>query len=79
MIKVWRDDKGTYTAEEGTEEIILAYIPEQSKSIFMQPALMNSMFTELYYYRGKRLNNFELFDHQQGVNGFNIYTWKVKW
>ncbi|MCD4759556.1 dolichyl-diphosphooligosaccharide--protein glycosyltransferase subunit STT3 [archaeon] len=79
QIMAWRDDKQVYTAEEGTQDIVLAYIPSKSKTIFMHPDLLNSMFTELFYYEGKNLDNFELFDHQQGMNGFNIYTWKVKW
>jgi len=45
----------------------------------MHPKLLNSMFTELFYYNGKNLEHFNLFDHQVGLNNFDIYTWKVKW
>jgi hypothetical protein len=45
----------------------------------MDQKLVDSIFTELYYYRGGNLNNFELFGHREGVDGFTIYTWKVKW
>jgi dolichyl-phosphooligosaccharide-protein glycotransferase len=78
-IKVWRDNTQEYTGDEGVEDVTLAYIPEKSQVIFMHPDLLNSMFTELYYYGGENLEHFELFNHQQGLNGFNIYTWKVKW
>lgn len=77
-IKQYKDDTQTYI-NEGTDDISLAYIPEKSMAILMNPPLLNSMFTELFYYEGKNLNNFELFDHIQGFNGFDIYTWKVKW
>jgi len=78
-IKNYRDDKGTYTNEEGTDEVSAAYNPETSISVLMHPSLLNSMFTELFYYEGKNLNNFELFDHRAGVDAFDIYVWKVKW
>jgi len=78
-IKHYRDDKQIYTSEEGTEEIAVAYVPKYQTVMIMDPALLGSTFTELYFYEGQNLNNFELFDFQQGTDGFRIYTWKVKW
>tara|TARA_Y100000034_G_C6843057_1_gene381589 strand:+ start:8 stop:1198 length:1191 start_codon:yes stop_codon:yes gene_type:complete len=75
----YRDNSNTYTNSNATEDIALAYFPDSSKSILLQPALLESMFTELFYYQGKNLNNFEQFDYQTGIDGFDIYVWKVKW
>jgi len=78
-VKEYRDDKKSYSSENGSEEISIAYLPDQSVTILMHPKLLNSMFTELFYYNGKNLEHFNLFDHQVGLNNFDIYTWKVKW
>jgi dolichyl-phosphooligosaccharide-protein glycotransferase len=77
-VKVFKDGSTTHINEEGAE-IGVAYIPEQNISVIMDQKLVDSIFTELYYYRGGNLNNFELFGHREGVDGFTIYTWKVKW
>jgi len=82
QIKVskYRDATKLYETENGTSEISIAYMPEKSTTVLMQPELLYSMFTELYYYEGVNLkDHFELFDHQQGINGFDIYVWKIKW
>ena len=77
-IKHYRDNKKIYT-NEGTEEIAVAYIPDSQTVMIMDPALLGSIFTELYFYEGENLDNFKLFDAQRGTDGFKIYTWKVKW
>ena len=79
MPLTYRDDTTTYTPEQTSDQIAAAYFPNVNQVLLMHPALLNSMFTELFYYNGKNLNNFELFDHQQGVGGFDIFTWKVIW
>jgi dolichyl-phosphooligosaccharide-protein glycotransferase len=78
-LTAFRIDDQIFNDDEGTEEITAAYITETQTAVLMQPPLLESMFTELFYYQGKYLNNFELFDHQRGIDGFKIYTWKVKW
>jgi dolichyl-phosphooligosaccharide-protein glycotransferase len=78
-IKQYRDDRQSYSSTTGSEELAIAYLPEQSTTLLMHPALLNSIFTELFYYGGDNLEHFELFDHQSGLNNFDIYTWKVKW
>jgi len=78
-LKYLRVDNNVYTNEEGNNELAAIYLSDTKTSVLMNPQLLNSMFTELYYYQGKNLENFELFDHQQGVDAFDIYTWKVKW
>ena len=78
-LKYFRDDSGTHTATEGSEEISVIYIEKDSMAILVNPPLLNSMFTELFFYEGKNLKHFELFDHQKAFNDFDIYTWKIKW
>jgi len=76
----YRDDNQIYENADGTNEnLAVAYLPEKSEIVMMSPELMGSTFTDLFYYGGKRLNNFELFDHTNGADGFDIYTWKIKW
>jgi dolichyl-phosphooligosaccharide-protein glycotransferase len=74
----YRDNDQTYIHENASEEISVAYIPETSQVILAHPILLNSIFTELFFYNGRNLKHFELFDHQQGMGGFDIYTWKVQ-
>ena len=78
-LKYYRDENGVYETNNGTEEIAVAFITEDSKAILMDPKLIDSMFTKLFYYGGKNLDHFELFDYQQGINGFEVYVWKIKW
>jgi len=75
----FRDDKEVYKKDEGIKDFAIAYVPERNILVSMSPALLESMFTELYYYDGKNLKHFELFDKTIGFNSFEIYTWKVKW
>jgi len=78
-LKSYRIDDQIFEGEEGTDEIAAAYISKTQSSILMQAPLLESTFTELFYYQGEYVENFELFDHQTGIDGFDIYTWKVKW
>ena len=79
QVQTYRDDDNIHKSTEGTNDIAVAYFPEESKSRLMSEELIGSTFTELYFYKGKNLNNFELFDHQTGVDGFDIYVWNIKW
>lgn len=74
-LQSFRIDNQIYNSNEGNNEISVAYDSTKSVAILMQPELLESMFTELFFFGGENLNNFELFDHQVGI----IYTWKVKW
>lgn len=47
--------------------------------VIMQPQLAKSMFTRLYYYEGYGLEHFDLFTHQTGITGTNVYVWKIDW
>jgi dolichyl-diphosphooligosaccharide--protein glycosyltransferase len=79
LIKSYRDNNQIYSSEEGTDEVSIAYLSDKSQSLIMNDELLNSMFTELFYYGGQNLEHFELFDVQSGINGFKIYIWKIKW
>ncbi len=41
--------------------------------------LTGSMFTRMFYMQGHGLSYFKLFDHQRGLTGTEIYTYKVDW
>ena len=41
--------------------------------------LTGSMFTRMFYMQGHGLNTFKLVDHQRGLTGTDIYTYKVDW
>ncbi|MBW2977997.1 hypothetical protein KY331_04085 [Candidatus Woesearchaeota archaeon] len=49
------------------------------KSVVMAPELARSTFTRLFFFEGVGSKYFELFSHERGVAGTNIYIWKVKW
>ncbi|MFW9877998.1 MAG: hypothetical protein ACFFG0_33360, partial [Candidatus Thorarchaeota archaeon] len=77
-IKNFRIDNEIFT-DEGDEGISILYISDKSISVLMDPKLLDSLFTELFYLEGKYVENFELFDYQRGIDGFEIYVWKTKW
>ena len=37
------------------------------------------MFTRMFYMQGHGLKYFKLFDHQRGLTGTDIYTYKIDW
>lgn len=49
------------------------------RNVVMAPELSTSTFTKLFYYGGKGLEHFELFDSQRQLTGDWIYVWKVNW
>jgi hypothetical protein len=59
----------------------IALIPsgDSYKAILMDPALANSMFTKLFFFKGHGLEHFELFYEERQVTGGNILIWKVNW
>ena len=78
-LQSFRIDNQIYSSTEGSNEISVAYDSTKSMARLMHPALLGSMFTELFFFNGENLDHFELFNHEKGVNNFNIYTWRVKW
>ena len=41
--------------------------------------LAGSMFTRMFYMQGHGLKYFKLLNHQRGLTGTNIYTYKIDW
>ena len=41
--------------------------------------LTGGMFTRMFYMQGHGLKYFKLFDHQRGLTGTDIYTYKIDW
>ena len=74
-LQSFRIDNQIYSSTEGSNEISVAYDSTKSMARLMHPALLGSMFTELFFFNGENLDHFELFNHEKGVNNFNIYTY----
>ena len=49
------------------------------EAVMMQPPLVGSMFTRLFYFKDETLKHFEFFDYQRDFSGLDIYTWKINW
>ncbi len=52
---------------------------QNPKIVIMQPQLATSMFTRLFYFGGYGANNFDLFSHQTGMTGTDVYVWQIDW
>lgn len=50
-----------------------------NKVIVATPDLANSLFTKLFFMNATGLKHFELLTKTQGIDGFKIYVYKVKW
>ena len=48
-------------------------------AILSSNELTGSMFTRMFYMQGHGLRYFKLFDHQRGLTGTDIYTYKIDW
>lgn len=48
-------------------------------AILSSKELTGSMFTRMFYMQGHGLRYFKLFDHQRGLTGTDIYTYKIDW
>jgi dolichyl-phosphooligosaccharide-protein glycotransferase len=75
-LKYYVTESSTYVNEFGYD---FAVIYNNGESILADPLLRDSIFTRLFFFNGKNLDNFELFSHEKGLNNFDIYSWKVKW
>ncbi len=79
---VYRTAEGVAEKEfDSSVELSVALIgdAENPRIVLMQPPLARSMFTRLFYYEGYGLEHFDLFSHQTGLTGTNVYVWKVDW
>src|SRR3989338_87897 len=48
-------------------------------AILSSRELTGSMFKRMFYMQGHGLRYFKLFDHQRGLTGTDIYTYKIDW
>jgi len=58
---------------------VAAVITPDGKSVLMQPALVGSMFTRLFYMNSIGLKHFEKFSDKRSINGDRIIVWKINW
>jgi len=49
------------------------------QTVIMSPELAKSTFTRLFFFEGFGSKYFELFSHEKGLAGTEVYVWKVKW
>jgi len=49
------------------------------RSVIMDKALADSMFTRMFFYSGQGLEYFSLFDFRTSFTGDNIFVYKVDW
>src|SRR3989344_1855503 len=59
----------------------VALIPagDSFEAVVSDPLQANSMFTQMFFYEGRRLKCFELFDKRREITGGLIYIYKVNW
>jgi len=73
---------GVYTKIiDNAGTISAAIIPRDDgyESVLMDPALIDSMFTRLFFFRGHGLKYFDQFEYQRTVFGEEVYVWRVDW
>lgn len=88
---VTRPKVAAFTTENGllkkefngtTMDFGITIIPineNELKGILSSKELTGSMFTRMFFMQGHGLRYFKLFNHQRGLTGTDIYTYKVDW
>ena len=86
-----RPKAAAFTTEDGifkkefngvTLDFGMTIIPKSEnelEAVLSGRELAGGMFTRMFYMQGHGLKYFKLFDHQRGLTGTNIYTYKVDW
>ena len=86
-----RPRTAAFTTEDGifikqfngsTIDIGLTIIPKNENElevVLSSKELTAGMFTRMFYMQGHGLKYFKLFDHQRGLTGTDIYTYKIDW
>ncbi|MBI2541643.1 hypothetical protein HYV80_02965 [Candidatus Woesearchaeota archaeon] len=65
-----------------TVELGITIIPKNEnefEAVMSSKELTGSMFTRMFYMQGHGLKYFKLFNHQRGLTGTDIYTYKIDW
>ena len=63
-------------------QISASLVPQENGGylgVLHHEALAGSMFNRLFYFKGKGLDCFNLFEYQKTVTADDIYVWKVDW
>ncbi|MBR9701277.1 hypothetical protein GOV11_05430, partial [Candidatus Woesearchaeota archaeon] len=60
-------------------QIGMLFDAQQNRILVGDPALLRSVFTQLYYLEGRYNQYFDKFDDRTSVTGLRILTWKVNW
>ncbi len=81
-VEVENDEKKLYEVkyEKDTVPVSAVLIKKDSggfQSVLADKELVNSIFTKLFYHKGRGLKHFELFDERMQLNGQRIYVYKV--
>ncbi|MGE0792840.1 MAG: STT3 domain-containing protein [Candidatus Woesearchaeota archaeon] len=62
----------------GNTDLVVLNSNNQYNVLLANNPLGESLFTKLFYLNAN-LENFEKFDYSKAANGWDIFTWKVKW
>jgi len=74
------DDKNFVVRKyEGSTSPYSAALLPSGETIFMDPLLVGSMFTRLFFFNGHGLEHFSILSDRNQVTGGRIQVWKVNW
>ncbi len=89
--KIFKPNSAAFVTEEGifkkrfddtTTGHGMTVIPQNKdevKVVISSNELTGSIFTRMFYMQGHGLKYFDLINHQRGLTGTDIYTYKVDW
>jgi len=77
-------ENGLFKKEFGGNTVALGVtiIPKSENElelVISSKELTGGMFTRMFYMQGHGLKYFKLFNHQRGLTGTDIYTYKIDW
>jgi dolichyl-phosphooligosaccharide-protein glycotransferase len=74
------DDEFKYKVDDDYDlDVGIALFPNglSNSSIIMHEALTASMFTRMFFFEGFGLNHFEYLSYERGIDGIEVYLYKV--
>ena len=86
-----RPKRAAFTTEDGmlvkefnetTTDFGITLVPRSENEllgVLSSKELTGGMFTRMFYMQGHGLKYFKLFNHQSGLTGTDIYTYKIDW
>ena len=75
---VYENDSGVISVKLNSSSGFSLIIPG-NQGVLSHPTQASSLFTKMYFFEGKGLDCFELFDKQTRINGERIYVYKADW